>query len=375
MTFALRRDFLKQFAAMLALEGQASAGELAPQASQPQAGAAFSAFQAQRRQELWSLLGDLPWNHKPGPARQVKSEKRNGYTLERLVLDLNGIEPVPELLLIPDKRQQPAPGMLYIHWHGGMYDLGKEQLLTGVDAQPPYAPVCAEKGIVTLAIDSWCFGERKHEAEGHTGEEDAFKLMLWRGQVLWGMMMFDEFRAFDYLASRPEVDPQRLGALGMSMGATKAWWLAALEPRVHLCVDICCLTDFEELIRTHNLKGHSIFYYVPSLLKHFQTSGINELIVPRPRLSVNGRQDALTPPAGVERVRDHLLPLYREHGKMSDCRIELFDCGHVELPEMRKLILEWMDSKLMGVSPAMTARNRDDCPLQVDKQPSRLGSV
>jgi len=375
MTFALRRDFLKQFAAMLALGGQASAGELAPQASPPQAGAAFSAFQAQRRQELWSLLGDLPWNHKPGPARQVKSEKRNGYTLERLALDLNGIEPVPALLLIPDKRQQPAPGMLYIHWHGGMYDLGKEQLLTGVDAQPPYAPVCAEKGIVTLAIDSWCFGERKHEAEGHTGEEDAFKLMLWRGQVLWGMMMFDEFRAFDYLASRPEVDPQRLGALGMSMGATKAWWLAALEPRVHLSVDICCLTDFEELIRTHNLKGHSIFYYVPSLLKHFQTSGINELIVPRPRLSVNGRQDPLTPPAGVERVRDHLLPLYREQGKMSDCRIELFDCGHVELPEMRKLILEWMDSKLVGTSPAMTARNRDDCPLKIDKQPSRLGTV
>ena len=161
-----------------------------------------------------------------------------------------------------------------------------------------YAPVCAEKGIVTLAIDSWCFGERKHETEGRTGEEDAFKLMLWRGQVLWGMMMFDEFRALDYLAGRAEVDPQRLGALGMSMGSTKAWWLAALDPRVCLCVDICCLTDYEELIRTHNLKGHGIYYYVPSLLKHFQTSQINELIVPRPRLSVNGRQDGLTPPAG-----------------------------------------------------------------------------
>jgi hypothetical protein len=83
------------------------------------------------------------------------------------------------------------------------------------------------------------------------------------------------------------------------------------------------------------LKGHGIYYFVPSLLKHFQTSGINELIVPRPRLSVNGRQDGLTPPAGVERVRDHLLALYREHGKVSDCRIELFDCAHVELPEMR----------------------------------------
>ena len=82
------------------------------------------------------------------------------------------------------------------------------------------------------------------------GEEDAFKYMLWNGQVLWGMMMFDEFRALDYLASRPEVDANRLGALGMSMGSTKAWWLAALEPRVRVCMDVCCLTDFEELIKT-----------------------------------------------------------------------------------------------------------------------------
>jgi hypothetical protein len=348
MTFAHRRDFLKQSAAMLALGAEASAGGQGLPAAQPQAGEAFSAFQARRRQELWALLGDLPWAHKPGPVSVVKSEKHDGYTLERLVLDLNGIEPVPALLLIPDKRQEPAPGLLFIHWHGGMYDLGKEQLLVGADAQPAYAPVCAEKGLVTLAIDSWCFGERKHEAVGRTGEEDAFKLMLWRGQVLWGMMMFDEFRAFDYLASRPEVDPRRVGAMGMSMGSTKAWWLAALEPRVHLCVDICCLTDFEELIKAHNLKGHGIYYFVPSLLKHFQTSGINELIVPRPRLSVNGRQDELTPPAGVEQVRDHLLALYQEHGKASDCRIELFDCAHVELPEMRKLILEWMDSRLVA---------------------------
>jgi len=302
----------------------------------------FSEHQEKRRRELWGLLGDLPWNHQPKPARLVSREDHDAYTLERLVLDLNGSEDVPAILLIPKKRQERAPGLLYIHWHGGMYDLGKEQLLKGVPAQPAYAPVCAEKGFVTLAIDSWCFGERKHEQDGGVGEQDAFKLMLWRGQVLFGMMMFDEFRALDYLASRAEVDPQRLGVLGMSMGATKAWWLAALDPRLKVCMDVCCLTDYEELIKTHGLKLHAIFYYVPSLLKHFQTADINELIVPRAHLSVNGRLDPLTPPAGVEKIRDRLMPLYRKYGKESDCHVELFDCAHVELPEMRKLILEWM---------------------------------
>jgi len=300
-----------------------------------------------RRKELWSLLGDLPWAHRPAAPRLLRTEKHHGYSLERLLLDLNGEEDVPAVLLIPEKRQVRAPGMLYIHSHGGMYDLGKEQLLAGVPVQPAYAPVLAEKGIVTLAIDSWCFGERERVEEGLTGEEDTFKGMLWKGQVLFGMMMFDEFRALDFLASRPEVDAQRLGAFGMSMGATKAWWLAALDPRVSVCMDVCCLTDFEELIRADGLKGHGMYYFVPRLLQHFQTAEINELILPRPHLSVNGRSDPLTPPAGVEKVRDYLLPLYRKLGREQDCEIGLYDCDHVELPAMRERILEWMDHYLV----------------------------
>ena len=348
--FSNRRKFVRDSAALLAWRAKLTMRTFAGTDSSGQSEKEFTFYQQERRKELWGLLGDLPWQHTPGPAKLVSTERHEGYTLERLVLDLNGVEPVPALLLIPDNRQTPAPSLLFIHWHAGMYDLGKEQLLRGVAAQPAYAPVCMEKGLVTLAIDSWCFGERKHEADGHTGEEDAFKLMLWRGQVLFGMMMFDEFRALDYLASRPEVDARRLGALGMSMGATKAWWLAALQPRVKLCCDVCCLTDYDELIKAHALKEHGVYYYVPSLLKHFQTSQINELIVPRAHLSMNGRQDPLTPPAGVEKIRDHLLPLYRQYGSETDCRIELFDCAHVELPEMRRLILAWMDQYLVAKS-------------------------
>ena len=350
-----RRKFLRKSAA-LALGGVAgrsgiahvdAAEEARSEARVNGEDATFAARQGERRKELWSLLGDLPTGYVPGPPKVVSTEKHEGYTLQRLVLDLNGIEPVPGLLLIPDQRPARAPGLLYIHWHGGMYDLGKEMLLKGVSVAPPYAPVCAEKGIVTLAIDSWCFGERKHEKVGKTGEENAFKEMLWKGRVLYGMMMLDEFRAFDFLAQRPEVDAERLGVLGMSMGSTKAWWLAALEPRVKVCMDVCCLTDFEELIKADGLSGHGVYYYVPSLLKHFQTAEINELIVPRAHLSVNGRLDELTPPRGVEKIRDYLIPLYRKYGKESDCHIELFECKHVELPEMRKLILEWMDQYLV----------------------------
>jgi len=343
---ANRREFLKTSGAVLgsAAVARSSSAEQGTHGDVPES----DRLKLQdRRRELWGLLGDLPWTHRPAAPRLIGREEHAGYTLERLVLDLNGIEPVPALLLIPHKREPRAPGLLYIHWHAGMYDLGKEQLWKGVPAQPAYAPVCAEKGLVTLAIDSWCFGERKHDNDGSEGEQNAFKLMLWRGRVLFGMMMFHEYRAMDYLATRPEVNPQKLGVLGMSMGSTKAWWLAALDPRVKVCMDVCCLTDYEELIRAHGLKEHGIYYYVPSLLKHFQAADINELIAPRPHLSVNGRKDPLTPPLGVEKIRERMMALYRKYGKQADCKIELFDCAHVELPEMRKLILEWMDDKLV----------------------------
>ena len=340
-----RRNFLEASGALLT-SAMFPGPSFAQAATSPELPESYRLQQQDRRRELWGLLGDLPWTHRPGPAKLVSKEEHDSYTLERLVLDLNGIEPVPAILLIPKKREPRAPGLLYLHWHGGMYDLGKEQLLSGVQAQPAYASVCAEKGLVTLAIDSWCFGERKHEKDGSVGEQDTFKLMLWRGRVLYGMMMFDEYRAMDYLASRPEVDTSRLGAFGMSMGATKAWWLSALDPRVKVCMDVCCLTDYEELIRTHRLKEHGIYYYVPALLKHFQTADINELIVPRLHLSLNGRNDPMTPPAGVEKIRGRMTPLYRKYGKEEDCHIELFDCAHVELPEMRKLILQWMDQRL-----------------------------
>jgi cephalosporin-C deacetylase-like acetyl esterase len=274
----------------------------------------------------------------------LRKEQHDGYTLEYLEFDFNGIERVPGILLVPEKIKPKAPCMLYCHAHFGTYNIGKDELLNGRSVMPPYASVYAQKGIVTLAIDSWCFGERKENTE-----MDTFKRMLWQGQTLFGMMLYDEMKALDYLLSRPEVDTTRVGVFGLSMGATKAWWLSALDTRITTCIDLCCMTDFDELIKAHNLKGHGIYYYVPSLLKHFETKTINELIVPRPHVSLNGRFDDLTPPKGVEKVRDYLLPLYAKAGKPEDCRIELFDCPHEELPEMRKIVLEWLDKYLIKV--------------------------
>ena len=101
----------------------------------------------------------------------------------------------------------------------------------------------------------------------------------------------------------------------MSMGSSSAQWLGALDPRIKVVVDICCLTDWHTLVEVGGLKGHGIYYYVPDLLNHFTTAQMNTLIAPRPHLSLAGNQDHLTPLPGLEKVDRSSRGVYAAAGK------------------------------------------------------------
>ena len=291
-----------------------------------------------RRRELYGLLGDLPDRHLPISGRVLSTSEHGAYLLEKLVLELNGTEPVPAYLVRPPAAG-PHPCVLYNHAHGGDYLLGKDELIRGrtVLQKPPYAEDLASAGIAALCIDAWLFGERA----GRT-ESEEFKRMLWTGQVLWGKMVYDSLRAVDYLCSRADIDAGRIGTIGMSMGSTMAWWLAALDRRIKVCVDICCLTDFDALIESRGLDGHGIYYYVPSLLKHFTTAQINALIAPRLHLSLAGNQDPLTPAAGLERIDREMRETYAHEGHSEAWQMRRFDAGHAETAEMRAEALSFL---------------------------------
>jgi acetyl esterase/lipase len=290
--------------------------------------------------QLYSLLGDLPERHRPIAANVVSVEERSTYVLEKVMLDLNGFEPVPAWFTRPRDVREPAPVILYHHAHGGKYHLGKDELINGRGSirNPPYAEVAASMGYCAFCADTWAFGERATRAE-----LDLFKDMLWHGRVLWGMMVYDSLRAIDYLVTRPEVDASRIANLGLSMGSTMAWWVAALDKRIRVCIDICCLTDFRALLETNGLDRHGIYYYVPGLLKHFTTAQINAMIAPRPHLSLAGNLDPLTPPGGLDRIDEYLRSVYEG----SDAwRLFRQDGGHQETPEMRGEITAFLKKHL-----------------------------
>ncbi len=298
---------------------------------------------AQRRKELYSLMGKLPDRSRPIEARTVETERRDGYVLEKLMLDLNGLEPVPAYFSRPAEGQGPWPAVLYNHSHGGYYQVGKVELVEGAGylQGPPYAQALAARGLCALCIDTWAFGERR----GRT-ESEIFKEMLWRGRVMWGMMVYDNLRALDYLCGRPDVQADRVATLGLSMGSTMAWWTAALDERVKVTVDICCLTEFEDLVAMRGLDGHGIYYYVPDLLNHFTCAEINALIAPRAHLGLAGNADRLTPPAGLDKIDAHLRDVYSAAGAPDAWRLSRYECGHMETASMRAEIMEFLDTWL-----------------------------
>lgn len=292
---------------------------------------------------MYGLLGRLPSRHAPISAVKVWEEERDGYHLEKLELDLNGIEPVPAYFVKPKGSHGKLPAVLYHHSHGLQYKVGKEELLRGARYMyaGSYAEDLAKRGIASLSIDFWAFGERSTATES-----ELFKKMLWHGQVLWGMMVYDSLRAMDYLVKRPDIDESRVGTLGMSMGSTMAWWMAALDTRIKAVADICCLTDFQALLAENGLDRHGLFYFVPDLLNQFTTADINALIAPRPHLSLAGIKDDLTPLKGLHHIDAQLRRVYEEMGAKDDWKLLLYNVGHEETKEMREAVLDFLDQNL-----------------------------
>jgi len=321
------------------LSASAGAMILAPHMSSSVAIAAES----NRVKELYGLLGKLPPRDRKVSAELVATEDRGTYTLEKLVLDLNGIEAAPAYFARPKGKSGRLPTVLFNHSHGGGYKIGKTEFIEGREylSNPPYAEFLTSLGYNALCFDAWIFGERAKRTELET-----FKDMLWHGQVLWGMMVYDSLKAVDYLVTRPDVDAKRLGTVGMSMGSSTAQWAGALDPRLKVVVDICCLTDWHTLVEVDGLKGHGIYYYVPDLLNHFTTSQMNALIAPRAHLSLAGNQDKLTPKAGLEKVDRELKGVYAAAGHPENWKLLRYDGGHLENPQMREEIRKWFVEKL-----------------------------
>ncbi len=161
------------------------------------------------------------------------------------------------------------------------------------------------------------------------------------------MMQRDQQCLIDYLQAREEVDPDRIGVTGMSMGGTGSWWLAAVDDRIAAVVDVAGFTRYEQLIAHNDAPLHGVYYYVPGILKHFDTEAIYSLIAPRPMLMLSGDQDGGLPLDGIEILERKVGQMYRLHGKPDAFRSIVYkNTGHEYLPEMRSRMIDWFEKYL-----------------------------
>lgn len=281
--------------------------------------------------ELIELLGE---RSRPAQLQghRLSVQEQDGFLLETYELQLNGLEAVPAYLARPLEVSERLPVVLYQHSHGGDFSVGKQELLTGAPylQQPGVAKILTSMGYGVWAIDAWGFEER-----GGIQESELVKEFLLTGRTLWGMRLFDVMSLLDYLETRSDMDTQRIATLGMSMGGLLSWWLAALDSRIKVCVDLAAQVDLETLLANRRLDQHGFYYYVPHLLRHFSTGEIQARIAPRPRLSIVGNHDLLCPAAGVAKLNGYLQTVYQQQGAATAFSGFQVTGGHMETAAMR----------------------------------------
>lgn len=327
--------------------------EVAPEFQAPATVQEWEKRKEEIRSQLWKLLGKLPARPKNLQVRTVSREERDGYIFEKFTFDNGAGAEVPGYIFLPKEIKGKAPAILYCHWHGGQYDNGKEEMLKAAHTPEQPGPTLARRGFVVLGIDAYCFGERNGkgpggaEEKGGAGEMTASKFNLWAGRSLWGMIVRDDLIALDYLVSRPEVDEKRVGVTGISMGATRSWWLMGLDERIKAGVAVACLTRYENLIEHEGLKYHGIYYFVPGMLNHFDIEAVIALSAPRALLCLNGDRDEGSPVDGIREVEKRAAPVWKLHGAEENFESVIYpNTGHEYKREMWEKMLGWFEKNL-----------------------------
>ena len=264
-----------------------------------------------RKQLKQCLGGDWP-NPCPLNAEIEREEQADGF---RRVWVRYAVEPedrVPAILLIPDSANasSPSPAVAIWHQHAGQWHLGKSEPAGLAGAEMHHTGVALAKlGYVVICPDALCFEQRQDPSgklKGGAYERYEFLRQVVAGRCMAWKNILDMRRTIDYLVSRPEVDAERLGCYGHSMGSTHTWLVGPWEPRLKCLIGNCCLPTYDAIHRKRLL--HCFPNFIPGLHQYGDTPEIASLIAPR-RLHLNfGEKDGGSPirevRSGVRRIQE-----------------------------------------------------------------------
>ena len=347
----------------------------------------LEAWKAAARPVLRDRLGYQP-TARPIGADLVRREERDGFSIEVVRIHATEAYSIPARVLVPANRPGPHRAVLALHCHSGRYTWGHEKVLSQPDEPAyltefrqgtygrPWAEALVRRGYLVIAIDAFYFGERRlrledldparvftevREAfatarnsapqtpawftatnrvcsfyEHHTAKTIAATGATWPGVHVW-----DDMRAVDYLCSRPDVDPARLGCVGLSGGGFRTALTIASDPRIKAACVTGWMTEFAHQLRNH--IRHTWMVFVPGLYRSLDLPDAAALHAPGALLVQQCRRDTLYPLAGMQGAVDKLTGIYAKAGLPERFRGTFYDEPHCFKPPMQEEAFDWLD--------------------------------
>lgn len=287
---------------------------------------------------------------------------------------------VPGYFYTPKKVPLPAPALVVMHEWGGPMFFGAERV-SGEPVHPvieehrktytsgrALADWFASKGYAVIVIDAFHFGNRvprgvnglpekiepaKLDAETLKKYESlakdqrtlyaGVKQLMWAGVTWAGVNYWDDSRCIDYLETRKEVDPKRIGVTGLSGGGWRTNVLTALEPRVKAAVSVGWMTTGDSL-QLYNVGGAvGTFALLPGVWNRMDIPDMMAMAAPKAVMVVSGQQDPLFAPAGQREAARQIAEAYRWAGVPERFRDYSPDKPHCYDAEIQEEALKWFE--------------------------------
>ena len=329
------------------------------------------------------------YDPKPAPlsVELVRREERDGFTIEVVKIRATAAYDIPARVLIPAKRSGRLPAVVAMHCHSGRYTWGHEKILSYPGESPalaeirnrdgrPWAEALVKRGYIVIVVDAFYFGERRLRAEdlepGRVFSEvrDSHRAALaaapgspeWiaavnrvcsfyehltaktltAAGVTWpGLLAWDDMRTVDYLASRPDVDPARIGAAGLSGGGLRTTHLIAADPRIKAASITGWMTEFAHQLHHH--VRHTWMAFSPGLYSSLDLPDAAALHAPGALLVQQCLRDTLYPLEGMRGAVDKLTRIYAKAGLPERFRGSFHDAPHSFTPPMQDETFAWFD--------------------------------
>ena len=303
-----------------------------------------------RRQQILENM-QLVMGPLPGPEQRVpldvqvlEQTETDRYVQRKITYAAEPGDRVPAFLLIPKQRVQPAAAMLCLH---PTSPLGKAQLV-GIDGIPTrfYARELAEHGFICLVPDYPSFGEYPYDFKAAGAH--------YRSGTMKGI--WNHIRGLDVLESLPEVDRDRIGCIGHSLGGHNSLFVAAFDQRIRAVVTSCGFNAFEDYYGG-DLKGWTSDRYMPRIRTDygcdprrmpFDFHDILGAMAPRPVFINAPLNDANFAVVGVRKAVASAGEVYRLREAEAALRVDYPDAEHDFPDDIRTAVYQWLGQKLRG---------------------------